>query len=200
MGTALASFVTGLLIVFTQFDQNQVTKVDELQGAVRQIEAQALAWDRYEDAFIADENILLTLQTAVDKAIVYAEELLRYLEEKSEDSSNDAEHYASLMEDIAHVEHMLETLRTGTNRLDLNPGALIEESKAIEEATVPLMLQAPRTLLTMRVVEIGLPLLLSLISFFFALRYSLSEERCYEIKAALKVRNEKRLSTARAPD
>jgi glycoside/pentoside/hexuronide:cation symporter, GPH family len=200
MGTALASFVTGLLIVFTQFDQNQVTKVDELQGAVRQIEAQALAWDRYEDAFIADENILLTLQTAVDKAIVYAEELLRYLEEKSEDSSNDAEHYASLMEDIAHVERMLETLRTGTNRLDLNPGALIEESKAIEEATVPLMLQAPRTLLTMRVVEIGLPLLLSLISFFFALRYSLSEERCYEIKAALKVRNEKRLSTARAPD
>jgi Na+/melibiose symporter-like transporter len=48
----------------------------------------------------------------------------------------------------------------------------------------------------MRVVEIGLPLLLSLISIFFALRYSLSEERCYEIKAALKDRNEKRLVDA----
>jgi GPH family glycoside/pentoside/hexuronide:cation symporter len=196
IGTALASFVTGLLIVFTQFDQTQVTKVDDLQGAVRQIEAQALIWDGYGEELIVDETIPLTLRTALDEAIKNSSDLLRYLDKKSKDADDDAEHYANLIENITRVENMLEMLGARTNRLDSSRGAFIEEIKAIERATVPLMLQAPRTLLTMRVVEIGLPLLLSLISIFFALRYSLSEERCYEIKAALKDRNEKRLVDA----
>jgi GPH family glycoside/pentoside/hexuronide:cation symporter len=34
MGTALASFVTGALIVFTLFDESQVTKVDKLQSNI----------------------------------------------------------------------------------------------------------------------------------------------------------------------
>jgi GPH family glycoside/pentoside/hexuronide:cation symporter len=192
MGTALASFVTGLLIVFTQFDQTQVTKVDDLQGAVRQIEAQALSRDGYGEA----RTIPLALQTALDEAMVNASELLRYLEAKTEDAEDSADHYAGLVQNIARVESMLTALDEQADRFSSDPDAFIKELKAIEEATAPLMLQAPRTLLSMRVVEIGLPLLLSLISIFFALRYSLSEERCYEIKAALKVRNEKRLIDA----
>jgi glycoside/pentoside/hexuronide:cation symporter, GPH family len=37
MGTALASFVAGALIVFTMFDQTQVTRVDSLQGSIREM-------------------------------------------------------------------------------------------------------------------------------------------------------------------
>ena len=44
----------------------------------------------------------------------------------------------------------------------------------------------------MRVVEIGLPVLLSIFSIFFLLRYSLTEKRSHEIKDLLKQRNEAR--------
>ncbi|MBC7126040.1 MAG: MFS transporter, partial [Bacteroidales bacterium] len=37
MGFAVASFVAGILIEFTQFDQNQVTKVDYLEGSIKEI-------------------------------------------------------------------------------------------------------------------------------------------------------------------
>ena len=57
---------------------------------------------------------------------------------------------------------------------------------------MPLTKQTPYTLLMMRVVEIGLPLLLSIFSIFFLLRYSLTEKRSHEIKELLKKRNEER--------
>ena len=57
---------------------------------------------------------------------------------------------------------------------------------------VQLTQQTPYTLLMMRVVEIGLPLLLSIFSIFFLLRYSLTEKRSHEIKALLKKRNEEK--------
>ena len=41
----------------------------------------------------------------------------------------------------------------------------------------------------MRVVEIGLPILLSIFSIFFVLRYTLTEKRSHEIKDLLKQRN-----------
>jgi Na+/melibiose symporter-like transporter len=41
----------------------------------------------------------------------------------------------------------------------------------------------------MRVVEIGLPLLLSIFSILFILQYSLTEKRSHEIKDLLKQRN-----------
>jgi Na+/melibiose symporter-like transporter len=59
----------------------------------------------------------------------------------------------------------------------------------IEREIVPLTKQTPYTLLMMRVVEIGLPLLLSIFSIFFVLRYSLTEKRSHEIKDLLKQKN-----------
>ena len=44
MGTALASFVAGALIVFTMFDQTQVTKVDSLQGSIREMRSEVQYW------------------------------------------------------------------------------------------------------------------------------------------------------------
>jgi len=66
---------------------------------------------------------------------------------------------------------------------------LDNELGAIESKIVPLTQQTPYTLLMMRVVEIGLPLLLSLFSIFFVMRYSLTEKRSHEIKELLRQRN-----------
>jgi GPH family glycoside/pentoside/hexuronide:cation symporter len=68
-----------------------------------------------------------------------------------------------------------------------------KELGAIENKIVPLTKQTPYTLLMMRVVEIGLPLLLSIFSIFFVLRYSLTEKRSHEIKELLGQRNTERL-------
>lgn len=50
MGTALASFVSGALIVLTMFDETQVTKVDKLIGSINELSvkmelfAKKIAW------------------------------------------------------------------------------------------------------------------------------------------------------------
>jgi GPH family glycoside/pentoside/hexuronide:cation symporter len=280
MGTAFASFVTGMLIMFTQFDQTQVALVDDLQGSIRQVQAQAqpILADSREDqitgvkilfadtldqansflifldrealksrnqlpqtdsanrqreeqfsrdaatrarstinkleeglrhlseidsassTFQLDDfvqtGISLATQTGLDKARVNSFALSNHLQARSEEVESSPEHYEYLLRTISQVNDKLTFADMQSDQAALRPDLFVEELRAIEEATTPLMLQAPHTLLLMRVVEIGLPLLLSLISIFFALRYSLSEERCYAIKAALKVRNETRLSAA----
>src|SRR5664280_903200 len=47
MGTALASFVAGSLIVLTMFDETQVTKVDSLQGSIRELRSKIQYWEGY---------------------------------------------------------------------------------------------------------------------------------------------------------
>jgi GPH family glycoside/pentoside/hexuronide:cation symporter len=46
MGTALASFVTGALIVFTLFDESQVTKVDKLQSNIDETNTFVEKWNK----------------------------------------------------------------------------------------------------------------------------------------------------------
>jgi Na+/melibiose symporter-like transporter len=75
--------------------------------------------------------------------------------------------------------------------------SLDQELTTIANGIVPLTKQTPFTLLMMRVVEIGLPVLLSLVSVFFLLRYSLTEKRSLEIKNLLKQRNEARSKEAK---
>ena len=67
--------------------------------------------------------------------------------------------------------------------------SLDKDLGTIENEIGGLTKQTPYTLLMMRVVEIGLPLLLSLFSILIVLRYSLTEERCHEIKEQLRLRN-----------
>ncbi len=47
MGTALASFVAGVLIALTMFDEIQVTKVDGLQGNIRELRSKVQYWEGY---------------------------------------------------------------------------------------------------------------------------------------------------------
>ncbi len=273
MGTALASFVAGALIVFTMFDETQVTKVDKIQGSVREIRNVAEPWigdqafagsssdllgkankqsaealkeskeyliylekelqknrdqlnpgtaenqvrrndmlskalsvtkdnvarleqlqarsgiigSQVRDSvvtFIEKEAIPVILQTKLEKARMNSFELMIHLETKANETKKSREHYLVIMKNMMAVNSRIASLN-GTTSIDV----LDTELEIVEKEIVPLTIQSPYTLLMMRVVEIGLPLLLSLFSIFFVLRYSLTEKRSHEIKDLLKKRN-----------
>src|SRR5208283_2440275 len=137
------------------------------------------------------EAIPLTLQTKFEKARVYSFELKSHLESKAKSGRNSAGHYDEILQNIT-------TLSNALASLDAAPSLQIldQELTGIEKEIVPLTKQAPYTLLMMRVVEIGLPVLLSIFSIFFLFRYSLTEKRSHEIKFLLRQRNEKHLAEA----
>jgi Na+/melibiose symporter-like transporter len=273
MGTALASFVAGVLIVFTMFDEIQVTKVDYLQGSVREIRSMVSHWKNYggmadanvtwlddikkqgsesleesreylsylekesakkpdqtgkadsvfmrerktmllevlvalksntvkleklqsqlnklepqaQDTIVNNlikEAIPLALAIKIEKASLNSSELLIHLKARSLKTKNSKDHYNMLVQNIYDVNNRIGNLK-GTLPLD----TLDQELSTIEHKMVPMTKQTPYTLLMMRVVEIGLPFLLCIISFLFILRYSLTEKRCHEIKEFLRQRN-----------
>lgn len=276
MGTALASFVAGALIVFTMFDQVQVTKVDDIQGSIKEMRSKVQSWQnesslsynnsdtykwissQHSDAleeskgYLAylkkesvkwekletknlsqlngekrtilanamvtteatvkdlerlnlnlsslklnadslqvndlDKNILtLALQTKLVKAKVYAFELLMHLETRSLETKNSKEHYDELIANIDWVNSKLANINASESLPDVD-----QHLSEIEIKIETLKKQTPYTLLMMRIVEIGLPLLLCLFSLVFILRYTLNEKRSQEVKELLKQRNLKR--------
>lgn len=273
MGTALASFVAGVLIVFTMFDETQVTRVDSLQGSIKELRARVQYWKDYqglagtddgwieataserslalkeskeyvvflekesikkpegknksipaypeqrkallmtaltttratvdgleqlqleldkaaaqtrttETPALIEKAISLTLQTKLEKARINSFELRSHLDAKAIEVKKSPEHYETLSKNIKGVDDRLALM----NPL-LSLDVFDEELGNIENKMVLLKKQTPYTLLMMRVVEIGLPLLLSLVSIFFILRYSLTEERSHEIKELIRKRN-----------
>ena len=133
------------------------------------------------------EAIPLTLQTKLEKAKMNSFELMAHLESKSKEQKDSAEHYQEILQNISEVNNWFINLN-----LAAPPAAFDAELTTIEKHVALLTKQAPYTLLMMRVVEIGLPVLLSLFSGFFLLRYSLTEKRSHEIKDLLRQRNEAR--------
>jgi GPH family glycoside/pentoside/hexuronide:cation symporter len=273
MGTALASFVAGVLIVFTMFDETQVTRVDSLQGSIRELRSKVQYWEGYNglDGTTAEwlrntkaetaealgdardyviylgkesakkpdrkkagtaavqsqrKNVLLnslsstqsivtelekiqvrieslgpqapdsivksiigdamplTLQVRLLKARVNSFELLSHLEARSLETKNSQEHYQTLMQEITGINNQLAEMNK-----EQSLSVIDKELETIENEIMPLTKQTPYTLLMMRVVEIGLPVLLCLFSFIFVIRYSLTEKRSHEIKELLRLRN-----------
>jgi Na+/melibiose symporter-like transporter len=70
--------------------------------------------------------------------------------------------------------------------------SLDAELGTVEATLVELTKQQPYTLLMMRVVEIGLPLLACFFSLLFLRRYALTEKRTLEIKVLLARRHAER--------
>ncbi len=268
MGTALASFVAGALIVFTMFDQTQVTRVDAIEGSIREMrnEVQILKGadvvsngktieypvletrtaaaleearvylvylerevariqvdsetQRYRVEFfnkairdmqatisglervmekilvsdsqtktknLSEEATDLSLTVKQIKAEVNAFHLEAHLKNRAKESDKSEEHYRVLLEKTAAMRSDLSTMNTS-----LSLQFLEKELLDMEDRIVPLKRQSSYTLLMMRIVEIGLPIILSLFSLFFVMRYSLTEERLQEIKMLLRARNAKR--------
>jgi len=273
MGTALASFVAGALIVFTMFDQTQVTKVDSLQGSIREIRSKVQFWEGYNGLATANaewitnsktkctealkeskeyvivlekesekkqedinKNVVgyqnqrkdlllnaltttkstvasleqvqlqlgglnaqspasvidsvvklaipLVIQTNLVKARMNSFVLMSHLQGKSNETKNSKEHYDKLIKNIDNVDERLAKISTTASSASLD-----KELGNLESNIFLLTQQTPYTLLMMRVVEIGLPLLLSIFSIFFVLRYSLTEKRSHEIKDLIRQRN-----------
>ena len=174
MGTALASFVAGALIVYTMFDETQVTKVDALQGSIRVIEKEA---ESLNEGNAATANLADLLQDAREKSTA----LITHFKEEVEKDNKNALHYESLIQLANDIGSKINNLNP-----DLQPDELVKQVAEIEKSTVALTQQSPFTLLMMRIVEIGLPVLLSIFSIFFIFRYSLTEKRSLEIKELLK--------------
>lgn len=273
MGTALASLIAGALIVFTLFDETQVTKVDSLQGNIREIRSDIKDWQgdqglsgtnttllqqtkkqvteaiddsklyvkvlekesvkKQDETYqkvaeyksqrknklsevilstkstiseleilqvqlgnidtqspdsltktIMNTAIPLILQPKLEKARLNSFELRAHLEGKSLESDKSREHYAQIIQNSIGVDKKLVKITT-----DMPLDQLDKELSTLETDTVQLTIQSPYTLLMMRIVEIGLPMLLSIFSIFFVLKYSLTEKRSHEIKDLLKKRN-----------
>ena len=262
LGTALASFVAGALILFTMFDETQVTKVDKFQGNLDEISTWVKNWDNsgkekkintqtlqtfqtdalkesnefqkllnkeknkkfentYKNApeFTAQREDLINknlasvqktieqlsantiiadsvlknkqlipsplIQTKLDKLSSSVLELEAYLKDRSLDpKTKNKPHYLELASEIQTVQNSLANF--GSN---IDVQSLQSNIKAMETKIVVLKRQTPYTLLMMRVVEIGLPILLSILSLIFVFRYTLTEKRTMEIKELLKARN-----------
>ncbi len=273
MGTALASFVAGLLIVYTAFDEIQVTKVDGLQGNIKEIQRELADWRQFkknssdpvswtealqkktalaikesrdhliylekeskkkfekkeevtfsasperklllERSLQSTKNILDVLasfdqnlndkewvqanfqhettilswfwvlnQTKLEKTQLHAKELLEHLKAKFTENEDSKDHYLQLMTHIGDVSTQLNSLQSMTEfeTLDTAIGGIAQHIFKLTQ-------QSPYTLLMMRVVEIGIPLLLSIFSIIFAVRYSLTEKRSHEIKDLISKRN-----------
>ncbi|MDP4282725.1 MAG: hypothetical protein Q8867_11365, partial [Bacteroidota bacterium] len=133
------------------------------------------------------KSISLTLQTKLEKAKMNSFELMSHLKSKAVKAKNKG-HYNNLLQINTSINSHLANVNTA-----LSPNLLDYQTCQLEYEASMLTVQTPYTLLMMRIVEIGLPLILSLISFLFAIHYSLTEKRCYEIKELLRERRAKKL-------
>jgi len=217
MGTAFASFVTGALLVFTAFDERQNVSVDALSGIVATIKSEAEADASYPipiarlEEFDREAKQLEAhfVQRRQDY-LASSESTNRLLELLAALRQNDlhAEHTDRMLEQLITVSAAADALqakwiatRAQTDTLRgigtiyalpvelLAQADILRDIDTILQQTALLKQQSPVTLFRLRLVEIGLPLLLSLISIALTLRYPLSEARCYEIKAALEARH-----------
>jgi GPH family glycoside/pentoside/hexuronide:cation symporter len=181
MGTALASLISGALILLTMFDEGQVTKVDKLQGDVRNMRA-VVAADHTQPSGAAAGSIQTQLADALSETKKDAGALQSYLQAKATDAPKGREHYRSLAQATEEISARLSRMSTGAA---ISRDTLDAELTRVEATLVELTKQQPYTLLMMRVVEIGLPLLACFFSFLFLRRYALTEERTLEIKELL---------------
>lgn len=175
MGTAFASLVTGVLILLTRFDEKQTTRADEIFGHVNVVAKSLQAnGDPVEHG-----KILAELTTASTKL----HELAAHFAERASSGESDAPHYKELGVTLDGIESKLREWTQGKE-----PTA--DEVRNLQNRMMQLAVQSPTTLLRLRIFEIGVPLLLCVISLLLLGRYPLTEERVYEIQALLEKRKQ----------
>ncbi|MCA9260132.1 MAG: MFS transporter [Planctomycetales bacterium] len=208
LGTALASFVTGVLLVVTGFDEQQNVLGNALLGEIGVVTAQVEKWGDAEvaspDASTGDSAADLATEWDANRADIEsaAKKLHDYF---SKQEAVDAESAARLAELTQRLERTVDRLATLPAGAEIAAGqrrgasaqldALRLQLESLKEEAASVKSQAPRTLLLLRVIEIGLPLVVCLISLVLTVRYPLTEQRCYEIKQLLAERKQGARST-----
>jgi GPH family glycoside/pentoside/hexuronide:cation symporter len=185
MGTAGASFVMGALLVYTSFDERQNMLMDAVAGNVAIIKAESEAWAT-EQLASADQVAKFTAE--VDKLAENAKKLRDHFAERLTSHPDHESHLTSLLNHADAMSKSAADLKGAT--AESKRDELLASASALLEQSVFLRQQSPVTLLRLRIVEIGLPLVLSVVSIILTLRYPLTEARCYEIKELLKSRRE----------
>lgn len=186
MGTAFASFVTGVLLIYTGFDEKQNVTVDELRGSVEVILREAEQW-LVEDVDVQTRQVRLDEQ--IKNILSKSEALKSWYISRAEEHPDQAEHSNSLADRVGSISSRAEELLAKNSQQALSPSELVVESRQLLQQTIPLKKQFPKTLFRLRLVEIGLPLVLSVVSILLTLGYPLTEARCYEIKEELDKRH-----------
>lgn len=189
MGTALASLISGALIVLTMFDETQVTKVDKLHGDVRDMRATVMESRSHAHPH---QRASLQLSASLEHARADAADLGSYFDRKisAKDAPRNSEHYRALARSSDEIRSQLSSMSAQA------PDALPAQLASIEATLKQLTRQPPFTLLLMRAVEIGLPLLACLLALLFVRRYALTETRSREIKEQLARRHREREAAA----
>jgi GPH family glycoside/pentoside/hexuronide:cation symporter len=188
LGTAFASFVTGALLVFTSFDEKQNVTAEACRADVAIIQTAVERW-QVED--LSGETRVAECRTELARVLDNAREFEAHLAERDQTHPFGEAHRQ-------HLASQLRALRAAITAFQdaaADPATPVEELQSAADdlllQTTTLKRQTPQTLFRLRAVEIGLPLLLSVVSIFLTLRYPLTEARCYEIKEALQQRRAK---------
>ena len=151
MGTALASFVTGVLIVFTMFDQTQVTKVDKIQGSVKEFRSEIQSWGGDRVFTGSSMELLEKTKTQSNEALKESKEYLTYLEIESQKTQEqegqpDTAYHSQRKEMLLNVLSSAKQTIGGLEQLNVrleNLGSLPQDSlvKTIAIEAIPLTLQ-----------------------------------------------------------
>jgi GPH family glycoside/pentoside/hexuronide:cation symporter len=165
MGTALASFVTGALILLSQFDEQQTVRIDALAGKVR--------------VAMVEEDTASTA-ASLSEAEETANALVSYFAAQADARPASESHYRELEGQMQDIAASLESIEP--DQQEAQESLLLRIQDAAQ--------QSPATLLRLRQIEIGLPIVLCILTLWLLRLYPLSEERAYEIKAELEARKE----------
>lgn len=192
-GTALASLVSGALLVYTTFDEKQNVMVDSLTRSMATIGTEAEEW-QIQDSRVSAEARTARVSPHFDDFLANATELHAHLSAQSEENPRQAQHVQHLLDRLASIRIEAEAHQENLAFLVNAPADLKRATDEIVQRTILLKRQSPRTLFRLRMLEIGVPLLLSVISIVLTLRYPLTAARCYEIEQALRKRREEQVS------
>ena len=187
MGTAFASFVGGALLVYTTFDEKQNVMVDALSGSVAAIRSEAELWTTQNVAAeVRSNNVNRELSSFTETATKLASHLADRVEQHPEQEA----HTRELILQLNSIRAQAEALRAQSTSVVEDSADVVDAIDPILQRIKMLKQQSSLTLFRLRVVEIGVPLLLSIVSIVLTLRYPLTEARCYEIEQALRKRRE----------
>jgi len=168
LGTAFASFVTGLLIVFSHFNEEQPKHIDGLQAEVKV----ALLNEKNNDIEKKKQNLTELQKKSLKVADYFHKQAQIYPESKA--------HYDTL----AQKSHALHDQATYLLQHTHSPNDIEKLLIPIQELTK----QSPESLLRMRIFEIGIPILLCVIALWLLKFYPLDDNRAYEVKQLLEAR------------
>ncbi len=190
-GRAFASFATGVLLIFTSFNEKQNVTVDDLRGNISVIKSEAEIW--LTDEGDVDSRVA-KIDEHIENTITSAEQLRTQFTKRIEENPDVAEHTRQLIDHLGSFRTAAEALQAHSAEMASAPSDLIVKTEQLLQETTRLKKQAPATLFRLRFIEIGLPLALSIVSIVLTLRYPLTEARCYEIKEALERRRKEHAS------